>query len=312
MGRTKLAAIVGPTAVGKSALAIEVASRLGGEILSCDSMQVYRGMDIGTAKVSRREQGLVPHHLIDIAEMNEDFNVARYQALAFKIIEGVQARGKIPILVGGTGLYYQSVVDNYQFYPIASKQKVRQKWHNMIEAEGLEAVYKHLMTIDPDYARKINVNDEKRIVRALEVYELTGVPFSCQQQRKTDTYQLAAVGLEMERKELYQRIEKRVDQMLEMGLIQEVKALLASGWDCRVNAMEAIGYKQVVWYLNGFSSYKEMVAEIKLETRRFAKRQLTWFKRDRRIHWVKLKNEDSPSILVKNILNYLEGQFIGA
>lgn len=312
MGRMKLAALVGPTAVGKSALSIEVASRLGGEILSCDSMQVYRGMDIGTAKVSRREQAMTPHHLIDIADVNEDFNVARYQALARRIIEEVQARGKIPVLVGGTGLYYQAVVDDYQFYPIVSKQKVRQKWHNMIEAEGLEAVYLHLTAIDPDYARKINLNDEKRIVRALEVYELTGVPFSRQQQRKSDTYRLAAVGLEMERKELYQRIEQRVEQMLDRGLIKEVEGLMASGCDYRANAMQALGYKQVICYLNGFLNYEEMVAEIKLETRRFAKRQLTWFKRDRRIHWIKVKNEDSLEILIENILNNLEGQFIGA
>ncbi|MEQ8174048.1 MAG: tRNA (adenosine(37)-N6)-dimethylallyltransferase MiaA [Syntrophomonadaceae bacterium] len=312
MGRMKLAAIVGPTAVGKSAISIEVASRLGGEILSCDSMQVYRGMDIGTAKVSRLDQGMVPHHLIDIANVNEDFNVARYQALARKTIEEVQTRGKLPILVGGTGLYYQAVVDDYQFYPIESKQKVRQKWHNMIEAKGLEAVYAHLTTIDPDYARKINLNDEKRIVRALEVYELTGVPFSMQQQRKSGAYQLAVVGLMMERKELYERIEQRVEKMLDMGLIKEVEGLIASGCDYRANAMQALGYKQVIWYLTGFLSYKEMVAEIKLETRRFAKRQLTWFKRDGRIHWIKVNNEDIPKMLVENILNYLEGQFMGA
>lgn len=312
MGKIKLAAIVGPTAVGKSALSIEVASRLGGEILSCDSMQVYRGMDIGTAKVSRPEQARVPHHLIDIADVNENFNVARYQALARKIIEEVHARGKIPLLVGGTGLYYQAVVDDYQFYPIVSKQKVRQKWHNMIEAEGLEAVYTHLTSIDPDYARKINLNDEKRIVRALEVYELTGVPFSRLQRRQSDAYQLAVVGLEMERNELYQRIEQRVEQMLDRGLIKEVEDLMAGGCDYRANAMQALGYKQVIWYLNGFLSYREMVAEIKLETRRFAKRQLTWFKRDRRIHWITIKNQDSPEMLVENILNNLEGQFIGA
>lgn len=312
MGRLKLAAIVGPTAVGKSGLSIEVASRLGGEILSCDSMQVYRGMDIGTAKVSRREQDTVPHHLIDIADVNEDFNVARYQALARIIIQDVNKRGKLPILVGGTGLYYQSVVDDYQFYPIESRQKVRQKWHNMIETEGLKAVYSHLTTVDPDYAMKINMNDEKRIVRALEVYELTGVPFSRQQQRKSGTYQLGVIGLEMERKELYHRIEQRVEQMLDMGWLGEVEGLMASGCDYRSNAMQALGYKQVMWYLNGFLSYKDMVAEIKLETRRFAKRQLTWFKRDHRIHWIKLGKEDSPAVQVENILNYLEGQFMGA
>lgn len=303
---------MGPTAVGKTTLSIEIASRLGGEILSCDSMQVYRGMDIGTAKVSPRERLLVPHYLIDIADVNEDFNVARYQALARRIIREVQGRGKLPILVGGTGLYYQAVVDDYQFYPIESKQKVRQKWHNMIEAEGLNAVYQYLLKVDPDYAGKININDEKRIVRALEVFELTGVPFSRQQKRKIDSYRLAAVGLEMDRKELYRRIEQRVEQMLQMGLVDEVQALIVKGCDFRSNAMQALGYKQVIWYLNGFLSYKEMVAEIKLETRRFAKRQLTWFKRDRRIHWIQVKNEDSPQLLVKNILNYLEGQFTGA
>lgn len=304
----KLAGIVGPTAVGKTSLSLEAARHFNGEIISCDSMQIYRGMNIGTAKASIADRSQIPHHLIDIVYPGEEFSVARYQQMAREEIICLNQAGKLPLLVGGTGLYYQSVVDEYQFYPMQSRQKVRDKWHNRVMEQGLELVYEELVVIDPQYAEKIDRHDEKRIVRALEVYELTGIPFSQQQIRKENVYHLAVVGLEMERQELYERINQRVDEMMEQGLVEEVQALLRQGCSPQCNAMQALGYKQVQWYLDGMMSYDEMLAEIKKETRHYAKRQLTWFKRDRRIHWIKVKSSDSREFVLENIFTFMEGQ----
>ncbi|HWP96354.1 MAG TPA: tRNA (adenosine(37)-N6)-dimethylallyltransferase MiaA [Syntrophomonadaceae bacterium] len=308
----KLACIVGPTAVGKTSLSLEAARYFNGEIISCDSMQVYRGMNIGTAKASMTERAQIPHHLIDIAEPEQEFSVARYQQLAREVIISLNNAGKLPLLVGGTGLYYQSVVDDYQFYPMQSRQLVRDKWHNRIMEQGLGHVYEELVFIDPKYAEKIDRHDEKRIVRALEVYELTGMPFSQHQIRKENVYHLAVVGLEMERQELYKRINQRVNEMMNQGLVEEVQVLRHLGCNPQCNAMQALGYKQVQWYLDGMMTYDEMLVEIKKETRRYAKRQLTWFKRDRRIHWIEVKSSDSREFVLQKIFTWLEGQLSGA
>ncbi len=308
----RLIAIVGPTAVGKTGAAIELALRINGEIISCDSMQVYRGLDIGTAKADLKERELVSHHLIDVAEIDEDYNVARYQREARKAIDEIAARGKVPILVGGTGLYYQALVDDYQFYPMESKQNVRNKWNNVIREYGLEKAYNHLLDIDPVYAGKISANDQKRIIRALEVFELTGKPFSLQQKKRTGAYDLAAVGLDMDRSYLYKRIEERVDDMLNRGWIEEVECLMNRHFKSDSNALQALGYQQIIWYLKGLLSRDEMVREIKKETRNYAKRQLTWFKRDRRIHWIKIENWHKNEMIVEKIFHHLEGQFPGA
>lgn len=303
----KLAALVGPTAVGKTELAIPLAQRLNAEILSCDSMQIYRGMDIGTAKASRDEQKLVPHHLIDIVDAEQNFTVAEYQRKARQLIEEINQRGKIPMLVGGTGLYYQAVVDNYSFYPMATRQDIRQRLQMEAAEKGLPELYTRLQDIDPDYALRISPQDEKRIIRALEVYELTGIPFSRQQNRQRNTYNLAAVGLYLPRENLYQRINERVDKMLSRGLIDEVKEFRERGYGLHNNAMQALGYKQVLYYLDGLMSYQEMVDTIKKETRHFAKRQYTWFKRDDRIKWFDL-TQDSQPVLVEKIYQYMAGQ----
>lgn len=308
----KLAAIVGPTAVGKSGAAIELAKRIDGEIVSCDSMQVYRGLDIGTAKATIEERQTVPHHLIDVADIEEDYNAARYQKEARQAIEAITERGKLPILVGGTGLYYQALVDEYYFLPMHFKQEVRDKWNNEINKRGLDDVYSYLRSIDPQYAQKIAPNDQKRIIRAIEVYELTGIPFSRQQKRNSNAYDLAVVGLNMERSELYKRIDCRVDIMLENGWIEEVRSLLNMGCSTKANALQALGYQQIIWYLQGLLSQKEMVREIKKETRNYAKRQLTWFRRDRRIFWINIETRDKTEIIVEKIFDYLEGQFPGA
>ncbi|ABI68294.1 tRNA (adenosine(37)-N6)-dimethylallyltransferase MiaA [Syntrophomonas wolfei] len=305
----KLAAIVGPTAVGKTNISLEVARQINGEIISCDSMQLYRGMNIGTAKASKEEQNIVAHHLIDIADPHENFTVARYQSLVKDLISTINARGKIPILVGGTGLYYQSVVDDYTFFPMEVRQSIRDKWNAIIQEKGLPHVYRLLEQIDPAYAQIISPNDQKRVVRALEVYELTGKAFSTLQDRAENTYYLAVVGLYLERRELYARIERRVDEMIKKGLIEEVAALREKGIDLSYNSMQALGYKQVFYFLEGFINREELLNEIKRETRRYAKRQLTWFKKDQRIKWFNVGDFSDEELLVKNICTFMEGQF---
>jgi len=305
----KLAAIVGPTASGKSALALKVAARLGGEIINCDSMQVYRGMDIGTAKASRAERRQVPHHLMDIVDIAQDFNVARYQDLAKEVIADINQRGKLPLMVGGTGLYYQAVVDNYHFFPLESQSSIRHKWDKAIEECGIERVFKELQKIDPEYSDVISGNDRKRIVRALEVYELTGKPFSTFQQHDKYTYNLAAVGLLLPRQGLYHRIDQRVEQMIEQGLIEEVLQLTERpGYSDDLNSMQALGYKQVTAYLHGFIDQDVMIDEIKRETRRLAKRQITWFKRDQRIFWIEVGDDMEEDIILEKICTYIEGR----
>ncbi|MBC7074875.1 MAG: tRNA (adenosine(37)-N6)-dimethylallyltransferase MiaA [Syntrophomonadaceae bacterium] len=303
-----LAAIVGPTAVGKSSIAIEVALKLDGEIISCDSMQVYKGMDIGTAKVSKEKRKIVPHHLVDVVEADQPFSVAEYQSICKQLIKKLNTEGKLPILVGGTGLYYQSVVDDYDFFPMETVQEVREKWNRLIDEKGLDFVYKRLKAIDEDYAAKISPNDRKRIVRALEVYEITGRPFSDQQTKTPNAYNLAVVGLYLERQELYARIDARVEEMLQKGLIEEVQGLRLKGYDLSLNSMQALGYKEVYLYLEGLVTKDEMINEIKRETRRYAKRQYTWFNKDRRIYWINITDYPNESSLAEKISRYLEGQ----
>jgi tRNA dimethylallyltransferase len=303
----RLLAVVGPTATGKTSLAIEMAERLGGEVLSCDSMQVYRGMDIGTAKASPAEQARVKHHLIDIVDPREDFSVARYQQLAQATISDLNQKDILPILVGGTGLYYQAVVDNYQFYPMAKRQAIRDYWNKMISIYGLDFGFKHLKAVDPDYAALIGERDQKRVVRALEVYELTGLPFSRFQVRNRHHYELVAIGLNMERQELYERIERRIDAMIDGGLIEEVMRLREEGCNLSHTSMQALGYKQVMYFLQGFLTKAMMIKEMKRETRRFAKRQLTWFKKDHRIIWVSPDECKDAHTMAKNISAAMAG-----
>ncbi len=304
----KLAAVVGPTASGKTDLAIKLAQKLGGEIVSCDSMQVYKGMDIGTAKAKKKERSAVPHHLIDIVDIDQDFSVAQYQRLAKQTIAEINYRDNIPILVGGTGLYYQAVVDNYQFFPLQSKQPVRKKWEHFIDESGLDSAYLILQKVDKTYSEIVSSTDRKRIVRALEVYELTGKPFSTFQKRDQTTYTLAVAGLYQEREELYRRIDQRVDQMIEEGLIDEVSALRQTkNYHDDLNSMQALGYKQIIAYLNGFIDRESMINEIKRETRRFAKRQFTWFKRDKRIFWIETGKNIKEEIILEKMCTHIEG-----
>ena len=305
----KLAAVVGPTAVGKTELSISLAQRLGGEIISCDSMQVYRGMDIGTAKANLAQRKQVPHQLIDIVDPDANFTVADYQKLAKAQITNITRRGRLPILTGGTGLYYQALVDNYDFFPMESRAAVRQKWENAHTEHGLTYLYEQLLAVDKVYASKIGSHDKKRIIRALEVYDLTGRPFSESQTQNRHTYRLAAVGLYLDRIQLYMRIEERVDNMIAEGLVQEVERLRARGYDLSCNSMQALGYKQIYCYLEGWLTWTETVQEIKRETRRYAKRQYTWFNKDKRIQWLNVADFSDYSVLGAKICELVEGQW---
>ncbi len=304
----KLAALVGPTAVGKTELSISLAQKLRGEIISCDSMQVYRGMNIGTAKASRAELSRVPHHLIDIVDPDVAFTVADYQKLAQQEINHITERGNIPILVGGTGLYYQAVVDDFDFFPMESKDAIRSKWEQLYQEKGIEYIYEQALLVDREYALKIGLNDKKRLIRALEVYDLTGQAFSDFQTRNRLAYQLAAVGLFLARDQLYARIEGRVDQMIADGLVEEVAELREKGYDLSLNSMKALGYQQIFGYLEGWTTWTETLQEIKRETRRYAKRQYTWFNKDKRIQWINVAEYSDSKALLKKMCDLVEGQ----
>lgn len=295
----KLLALVGPTAVGKTSLSLALAQEINAEIISCDSMQVYRGMDIGTAKATNEERKIVPHHLIDIVNPDVTFTVADYQRLAREEVIRLDQIEKPALLAGGTGLYYQALVDDFNFFPMESRDKVRKKWESICQEQGLSFIYQELLRVDEEYARKVGTNDQKRIIRALEVWELTGEPFSSLQLKNQDRYQLCAFGLYLEREQLYRRIEERVDKMMDDGLIDEVIRLRDLGYDLRLNAMNSLGYKQVNNYLEGMLGYEEMLREIKRETRHFAKRQMTWFRKDKRITWFDAEHEKTPELLKK-------------
>lgn len=268
--------ICGPTAVGKSAVAIEIAKRLGGEIISVDSMQVYRGMNIGTAKPSEAERGEVPHHLIDVAEVTENFDAAKFVQLA----KEVEARIEFPIYCGGTGLYFNALLHGLGEAP-ASDPDVRRELENMDLGQLLE----ELRAKDPKCFEQIDRSNPRRVVRALEVIRITGKPFSEQRAEWKET-KARIVGLQMEREALHRRIDRRVDEMFERGLVDETRGLLKRGLRENRTASQALGYKQVIEHLDGAPGLEETIELVKLRTRQFAKRQLTWFKRQLPVRWL--------------------------
>lgn len=281
--------IVGPTASGKSALAVELAKEYHGEVVSCDSMQVYRRMDIGTAKPTVDEMQGIPHHMIDVAEPDEDFSVSRYCRLASPIVDDIVARGKTAIIAGGTGLYMDSLIRGNAFAPFPATG-VREKLEAQADAEGMEAMLNWLASVDPESAARLHLSDRKRIIRALEVYWETGETIT-EHNRKTQEippkYTPLWLGLDFaDRSELYRRIDLRVDSMLEMGLIAEIKGLLASGIPAKCTALQAIGYKEFINALNGEETILQAAEEVKKSSRHYAKRQLTWFRRNQAMHWL--------------------------
>ena len=295
--------IAGPTASGKTALAVELAKELNGEVVSCDSMQVYKRMDIGTAKPTEEEMQGIPHHMIDVAEPEEDFSVSRYCEMAAPIVDDIVARGKTAIIAGGTGLYMDSLIRGNAFAPFPSTG-VRERLEAQADSEGMEFMLNWLRSVDPESAARLHLSDRKRIIRALEVYLETGQTIT-EHNRKTQLippkYTPLWLGLDFaDRAELYRRIDRRVDMMLEMGLISEIQGLLASGIPPRCTAMQAIGYKEFVNALNGEETIAQAAEEVKKASRHYAKRQLTWFRRNPKLHWLKRqtgeKNEEILSI----------------
>jgi len=281
--------IAGPTASGKTALAVELAKELHGEVVSCDSMQVYKCMDIGTAKPSEEEMQGIPHHMLDVAEPGEDFSVSRYCAMATPVVDGILARGKTVIIAGGTGLYMDSLIRGNAFAPFPSTG-VREKLEAQADREGMQAMLDRLNTVDPEAAIRLHLSDRKRILRALEVYLETGETIT-EHNRRTQAvpprYRPLWIGLDFEnRDDLYRRIDSRVGLMLEAGLLDEIRALLASGVPEKATAMQAIGYKEFVAALNGRCSVQEAADQVRQSSRRYAKRQLTWFRRNPYMHWL--------------------------
>ena len=289
MTETKpLVILTGPTAVGKTALSIKLASEIGGEIISADSMQVYRQMDIGSAKIKPEEMGGIPHHMIDILEPEEEFNVCLFEKLALEAMEQIYERGHIPVVVGGTGFYIQALLYQIDFTEEETDTAYRDKlWQG--EEKGNHYLHELLRKVDPKSAEEIHENNRKRVIRALEFYENCGKPISThnkEQRQKTSAYNSCYFVLTDDRKKLYERIESRVDQMLSKGLVDEVRTLKERGCNASMVSMQGLGYKEILEYLDGRCSLLEAVEKIKKETRHFAKRQLTWFRREKDVIWL--------------------------
>ncbi len=295
--------IAGPTASGKTALAVALAQELNGEVVSCDSMQVYKYMDIGTAKPTAEEMQGVPHHMLNVAEPGEDFSVGRYCAMATPIVEDIVARDKTAIIAGGTGLYMDSLIRGNDFAPVPSTG-MRESLEARADAEGMEAMLNLLTQIDPEAAAKLHLADRKRILRALEVYYETGrtmTEHNRMTQAQPAKFKPLWLGLDFEdRADLYRRIDLRVEKMLEDGLMEEIHQLLALGIPKKSTALQAIGYKEFLAALDGTISLSEAASQVQQASRHYAKRQLTWFRRNKQIHWL-LRRQDQPlsEILVR-------------
>ncbi len=281
--KKRVIAIVGPTASGKTALSLPVAKKLGGDILCMDSMQIYKYMDIGTAKPTPAEQAAVPHHLHSFLEPEETFSVSQYASLARQVIDRVE----VPILVGGTGMYLQSLSLPMDYGAVGGDEGIRKKYHEIADTQGAEALHDLLKQADPLSAARLHPNDVRRVVRALEVFELTGSPLSAQKMPgpQDAPYDFQIYALSWPRETLYARIDRRVDEMMKDGLLEEVKSLRARGVPADAQSMQGLGYKELLPVLDGTMALPDAVNLIKLRTRHFAKRQLTWFNRDERIHW---------------------------
>ena len=287
--------IVGPTGVGKTDVAIGVARRLGGEILSADARQVFRYMDIGTAKPTAEQRAEVPHHCLDLRDPDEYFSAGEYGKLGRSIIEDVRKREKLPIVVGGSGLYVRALVDGF-FEGPTRDPVIRRRLHEEIEEQGAPALYARLEKLDPDYAATINSNDAVRIIRALEVHEISGKPMSTWFKEQPGEKGLDAVfvGLDRPRDSLYARIDKRVEEMVSEGFVDEVRSLAEMGYYPKLVALDTIGYREAFRHIRGQTTLEEMIEQIQRGTRNYAKRQLTWFRADGRVKWIDLEGEMEP------------------
>lgn len=301
----KVIAIVGPTAVGKTSLSIDLAKRFNGEIISGDSMQVYRGLDIGTAKVMAEEMAGIPHHLIDVRGVDESYSAADFQKSAREAIQEISQRGKIPIIVGGTGLYIQSLLWDYKLGSEGEPEddSIREKYEVFAEENGNPALWEKLQLSDPLAAEKIHYNNRKKVIRALEVFELTGHSILEPKEQPKELYDSFLIGLNTDRSILYQRINQRVDLMVEQGLLEEARNLAKNP---TVQAAQGIGYKEFFPYFSGDSSLEAAIEEVKLHSRRYAKRQLTWFRNRMTVHWYDLiQQPEIIKVIETEITNWL-------
>lgn len=301
-----LIVILGPTAVGKTSVSIELAKRLKGEIVSADSRLLYRGMDIGTAKPTEEEMSGIPHHLIDVADPDERWSLAVYQREAYRIIDDIHERGKLPCLVGGTGQYIRSIIEGWNIPPQRPDYRLRDALNNWAEQIGAEGLHERLKKVDPEAAEKIDYRNLRRTVRALEVIFKTGEQFSELRRKQSCPYDPIILGIERPREELYERVDQRIEQMLEDGLVDEVRNLLCKGYSPDLSTLSAIGYGEIIQYLRGEITYEEAVTLIKRNTRTFVRRQANWFKPDDpRIKWFQASPEivDEMEVWIRRQLN---------
>ena len=309
MTGNKLVILTGPTAVGKTKLSISLAKEIGGEIISADSMQVYRHMDIGTAKITEQEKEGVPHHLIDVLEPEEPFDIVRFQTMAKQALKEIYERGHIPIFVGGTGFYIQSVLYDIDFLEHGEESGLRKELERQAQTpKGAAALYERLLAIDPESAKKIHAHNIKRVIRAIEFYEENHAPISTHnenQRQKASPYTFCYFVLNDDRAKLYARIDARVDQMMEAGLLSEVRGLKERGLTRDKISMQGLGYKELLDYLDGQISLNEAVYLIKRDTRHFAKRQVTWFKRERDVIWLERGMLASEEAVLSAMLAHL-------
>jgi tRNA dimethylallyltransferase len=295
---SQLLGIVGPTAVGKSQFGIQLAQSLGGEIVNADSRQVYRYMDIGTAKPTLQERSIVPHHLFDVVSPNENFSLAQYQQLAVRAIEDIQQRGKLPIVVGGSGQYVWAVLEGWGVPQVAPNPDFRREMQERADMGESERLHEELRQVDPEAAERIDPRNVRRTIRALEVFNETETPISQLQRREAPPSEIFVIGLTADRDELYRRIDLRVDRMIEQGFVDEVKRLMNQGLDFNLPAMSSIGYRQIGHFLNDELTLPGAIQQIKFETHRFARQQYTWFREeDTRIHWFDIQRSPSSELM---------------
>lgn len=302
--KKNLIIIGGPTACGKTGYSIRLAQEIGGEIISADSMQIYRGMDIGTAKVTAEEAQGIPHYLIDELEPDEEYHVMLFQQKAKAYMEQIWAKGKTPIVVGGTGFYINALLYDNAFTETAQDASFREECYRLAEEAGPEVLYEQLLQIDPEYAKTTHANNIKRVTRALEYHHLTGERLSAHnavQKEKETPYQAAVLLLTMEREKLYARIEARIDEMMAQGLLEEVAGLLEKGYGAELVSMQGIGYKEFMPYFRGECTLEEAVTQLKTNTRRFAKRQMTWFRRQIDGLWIDMSEKTPEEALAEGL-----------
>jgi len=303
-------AIVGPTAVGKSELALQLAQYFSPEIISADSRQVYRYMDIGTNKPSPAERAAVPHHVIDVVDPDEDFGLAMYHQLAFEALKAIQQKGKLPLLVGGSGLYVWSVIEGWTIPQVPPDQKLRRRLEARAEQDDSQSLHRELQAIDSEAGEKINPSNIRRVIRALEIYYATGQPPSLLQRKEAPSFPILVIGLAQERSELYRRIDWRVDEMIRKGLIEEVGQLLKRGYSPSLPSMSGIGYKEIGQFLRGEMTLAEAIDKMKYETHRLVRHQYAWFRlSDSRIRWFDVSGTEGKANIVA--LNEIKGLIEG-